>query len=112
MFIGKQWNTKVVAVRQAMQGMDCDAMVITALDEIAWLLNIRGRDIPYTPVLRSYVIITKDQIRLYVDQNKLSDGVRKQLHTENCFSAYCVRSVFLNVVKYFVLHYFYSIQCI
>ncbi|XP_075217070.1 xaa-Pro aminopeptidase 1-like isoform X2 [Lycorma delicatula] len=90
-YAGKEWNAKVTEVRNAIKDMDCDAIVITALDEIAWLLNIRGRDIPYNPVLRSYVILTKDQIRLYVNQSKLNDGVRKQLHTEGCFNAYCVR---------------------
>lgn len=79
-----------------MKDQDCDAMVITALDEIAWLFNIRGRDIPFNPVLRSYVILTKDQIHFYVAPDKLSSGIRKSLHTENCFSAYCVRYVILN----------------
>lgn len=48
-----------------------DAMVVTSLSEIAWLLNIRGRDIPYNPFVKSYVILSLDEIRFYVDKNKL-----------------------------------------
>ena len=72
-----------------MKAENCDALVITALDEIAWLLNIRGRDIPYLPVLRAYLLLTRDQIHLYTD--KLSASVIKNLHTESCFSAFCAR---------------------
>lgn len=71
--------------------MGCDAMVVTALDEIAWLLNIRGHDIPYGPFLKSYVIISKDQLHMYTDSAKLSPDVRRHLRKENCFSAHCAR---------------------
>lgn len=59
-----------------------DAMVITALDEIAWLLNIRGRDIPYNPFVKSYVILTTQEIHMYVNSKKLTDSVKLHLRTE------------------------------
>jgi Xaa-Pro aminopeptidase len=65
---------------------------VTALDEVAWLLNIRGRDTPYTPVLRAYLVITEAQISLYVPADKLNDEVKKQLRTDNCYSPHCARS--------------------
>lgn len=46
-------------------------MIVTALDEIAWLLNIRGRDIPRSPFVRSYVIVTELLVTLYVNQSQL-----------------------------------------
>lgn len=75
-------------------------MVVTALDEIAWLLNIRGYDIPYGPFLKSYAIISKDQLHLYTDPEKLSPDVRRHLRTENCFSAHCARSDLTMPVEY------------
>ena len=80
-----------MAVRQQMKDMDCDAMVVTALDEIAWLLNIRGKDIPYNPLLRSYLVITKEQLHLYVGKDKLSPDVKRHLSVEACFNPYCAK---------------------
>lgn len=76
-----------------MMAQGCDAYVVTALDEVAWLLNIRGRDTPYSPVLRAYLVITEAQISLYVPAGKLSDEVKLQLRTDNCYSPHCARSV-------------------
>ncbi|KAG8262233.1 Xaa-Pro aminopeptidase 2, partial [Homalodisca vitripennis] len=90
-YAGKTWQEKVAAVRTMVEGHGCDAMVVTSLDEIAWLLNIRGRDIPFSPVLRAYVVLTKSQISMYVPPNKLDLSVQRQLRTDNCYSAFCVR---------------------
>eukprot|EP00003_Mantamonas_plastica_P008736 TRINITY_DN1778_c0_g1_i3.p1 TRINITY_DN1778_c0_g1~~TRINITY_DN1778_c0_g1_i3.p1 ORF type:complete len:642 (+),score=189.64 TRINITY_DN1778_c0_g1_i3:1797-3722(+) len=55
------------------------AFIVSALDEIAWLLNIRGRDVMYNPVCISYLIITKDSAIWFVNKDKLSNQVRSQL---------------------------------
>ena len=47
-----------------------DALLVTALDEVAWFLNLRGSDVSYNPVFLSYVLLTKDDATLYVDQQK------------------------------------------
>lgn len=47
------------------------AVIITALDEVAWLLNLRGGDVDYNPVFISYVIVTPDAATLYVDSAKV-----------------------------------------
>lgn len=56
-----------------------DALLVTALDEVAWALNLRGRDVPYNPIFVAYVIVTKDAASLYVDASKarvLASGSR------------------------------------
>lgn len=56
-----------------------DVLVVTALDEIAWFLNLRGTDIDYNPVFFSYVIITTDDIHFFVDSSKLPSN-----YAEHC----------------------------
>ena len=48
-----------------------DAVLVTALDEVAWLLNLRGSDVSHNPVFISYAILTAEGVRLYVDGNKV-----------------------------------------
>lgn len=80
--LGVNWTEKVATVREELRKLGADAMVITALDEIAWLLNIRGRDIPYTPYLKSYVLLSHSDIILYVDLTKLTPSVRAHFYAE------------------------------
>jgi len=49
-----------------------DALLVTALDEIAWFLNLRGSDVSYNPVFLSYVLLTKDDATLFVDEQKVT----------------------------------------
>lgn len=51
-FAGDKWEDKVEELRLKLQTFSCDAIIVTSLTEIAYLLNIRGMDIPYTPVVR------------------------------------------------------------
>ncbi|XP_071439020.1 uncharacterized protein [Hetaerina americana] len=57
-FSGLSWEDKVKLLQQKMSSMNADGFVVTALDEIAWLFNLRGDDVLYTPVFRSYVIFS------------------------------------------------------
>lgn len=50
-------------------------MIVTALDEIGWLLNVRGRDIPYTRFVKSYVLLSDLEIYFYVHPNKIKENV-------------------------------------
>ena len=63
-----------------------DAIVITALDEIAWLFNLRGNDIPYNPVFRGYAILgpEKGHSILYIPINKQTREVREHLRADGC----------------------------
>lgn len=66
-------------------------MIVTAIEEIAWLLNIRGYDNEFSPYLRAYVILTKDKIHLFADEQSLTPAVHRNLHTSHCVNAFCVR---------------------
>ncbi|XP_015591446.1 xaa-Pro aminopeptidase ApepP [Cephus cinctus] len=90
-YAGRPWQEKVKQVRLKMKDAAADALVITALDEIAWLFNIRGYDLPNTPVLRAFAVITKDHIELYAPHHKLSRAVDIHLKTDSCFHANCVK---------------------
>ncbi|XP_025832435.1 xaa-Pro aminopeptidase ApepP [Agrilus planipennis] len=82
-YSGKPWLTKVKELRDELNQYKADAMVVTALDEIAWLLNVRGRDIPCNPFLRSYAIVSHTYVRLFVDPTKLlKNNVTKHLNAE------------------------------
>ncbi|GAB1602992.1 xaa-Pro aminopeptidase 1-like [Argonauta hians] len=72
-FAGKSWPEKVKELRDMMTPQKVDAFVVTSLDDIAWLFNIRGRDVPYNPVSIAYAIVEKEKIRLYLTNplNKL-----------------------------------------
>ncbi|GLU13693.1 hypothetical protein SLE2022_303090 [Rubroshorea leprosula] len=54
-------------------------IIITALDEVAWLYNIRGSDVPYCPVVHAYAIVTSNSALLYVDKKKVSSQVKSSL---------------------------------
>lgn len=78
-------------------------MVVTALDEVAWLLNIRGRDLPYAPLLKAFVIVSTTDFRVYTPAGKLSMPVREALSAYNC---YANTNTALDCTKY--LHLFYK----
>lgn len=62
-----------------------DALVVTALDEIAWLLNLRGSDISYSPLFKSYVYLSLTQVILFVDPLKLKLApIHKHLNSDRC----------------------------
>lgn len=90
-YSGKPWQEKIKQVRLEMELSSADALIITALDEIAWLFNIRGSDLPYTPVLRAYTIITYGAIHLYAPRNKLKRSTETHLKMDACYHADCVK---------------------
>lgn len=78
-FAGETVASKLKRVRAAMAEVGAQAHVIGALDAIAWLLNIRSRDIKCTPVAVSYVLVTPESCTLYVDARKVTGPVMKHL---------------------------------
>ncbi|KAM0275840.1 hypothetical protein ACHAQH_007350 [Verticillium albo-atrum] len=71
-FSGKTVEAKLRDLRQELAKKDSPGMVVSMLDEIAWLLNLRGSDIPYNPVFFSYAVVTLDTATLFIDDTKLS----------------------------------------
>ena len=82
-YTGESVESKLARVRKALEERHCQALVISALDEIGWLLNIRGKDVDYTPCLISYVVVEMDKCTLFVAPNKLDDAARAYLNRVN-----------------------------
>lgn len=70
-FCGKDRSVKIVEVREQMRIRGVDYHLLTSVDDIMWLLNIRGNDIKYSPLLISFAIVGYDQIMLFTDTNKI-----------------------------------------
>ena len=79
---GESWQDKIGRVRDSLKTSGHDAIILTALDEIAWLFNMRGKDIPYNPVFRAYAVVSQDQIILYIPEEKQTEDVKSHLNSE------------------------------
>jgi Xaa-Pro aminopeptidase len=75
-YSGASLETKLQRLREKMEENAVDAHIITMLDSIAWLFNIRGSDIQFNPLTISYAIITAEKAVLFVDLNKITDKIR------------------------------------
>jgi Xaa-Pro aminopeptidase len=69
-------------VRQELEKQKARALVVTMLDEVAWLFNLRGSDIDFTPVFFAYAVVSADDVHLFVDPTQVSEDVRAQLGQE------------------------------
>ncbi|EME82386.1 uncharacterized protein MYCFIDRAFT_138889 [Pseudocercospora fijiensis CIRAD86] len=78
-YAGKKWEEKIEELRKELDKKKAAGFVVSMLDEIAWLFNLRGNDIPYNPVFFSYAIITPTTASLYVDEMKLSEDLKEHL---------------------------------
>ena len=82
-YAGESVESKLRRVRQALTEKHCEALIVSALDEIGWLLNIRGKDVDYTPCLISYVVVEMDKCTIFVAPNKLDGAARAYLNRIN-----------------------------
>ncbi|MGL5757012.1 MAG: aminopeptidase P family protein [Paraclostridium sp.] len=82
-YSGESFADKLSRIREKMKELKSTVHIITSLDDIAWLLNIRGRDVEYNPVVLSYLVITLDKIYLFIDENKLNKDVLNELNEVN-----------------------------
>ncbi len=78
-FAGETAESKIERVRQALREQNADSILISHLDEIAWLLNLRGSDVHCNPVFVSYVLLTLNEVTLFIDSDKLDETVRNYL---------------------------------
>ena len=78
-FAGESAESKIERVRQALRGQKVEGLVISQLDEIAWLLNLRGSDVHCNPVFVSYVLLTQNDVTLFIDSEKLDETVQNYL---------------------------------
>jgi len=72
-FAGLSAAQKLATVREEMAKHDITAYLAVALDDMAWLLNIRGDDIPYAPVVNAFALITTEAAHIFIDRSKLAD---------------------------------------
>lgn len=79
---GKSTKDKLKQLRDNMNAKNVYSIVVTALDDIAWLLNLRSSDIPYNMVFFSYLIITKTSLKLFIHQNRLNNDIKSYLRNE------------------------------
>lgn len=82
-YSGESSASKLARVRKAMAEKGADSHIIASLDDVCWLLNIRGDDVDFFPLLLSYAVVTMDKAELYVDGSKLDDRIREELSKNN-----------------------------
>ena len=81
-YAGEPAIVKIERLLKVLEDNDATAMLVTALDDIAWLLNLRGNDIEFTPVAIAYAYISQTNKELFIDDNKVTDEVRQ--HLKDC----------------------------
>ncbi|OCF44256.1 xaa-Pro aminopeptidase [Kwoniella heveanensis CBS 569] len=80
-YTGESVGQKIVRIRDKLRQIGSPGMVVAGLDEVAWLFNLRGSDIPFNPVFFAYAILTQDDCTLFVHPGSLNDSVRRYLHS-------------------------------
>jgi len=78
-FAGRSCALKLAEVRQSLADGGADRLLISALPDVAWLLNLRGADVPYCPLFEAYVLLDQSSCGLYIDRAKLPENVRRRL---------------------------------
>ena len=81
-YAGESCHEKIGRIRQALRERHADGMLMAALDDIAWTLNLRGTDVHCNPVFVSYLLISTTAVTLYVDRGKLTPAVEAYLVAE------------------------------
>lgn len=81
-YAGEPAASKIARVREEMKKCGAASHVLTTLDDICWLLNIRGNDVAYSPLVLSYAVITEQSVELYMDESKLSGEIRTALEAD------------------------------
>lgn len=82
-FAGEDVSSKIKRIRQALRAQHADGMLVSALDDIAWTLNLRGTDVHCVPVFVSYLLIASDKVSLFVDEAKVSSEIRAYLESNS-----------------------------
>lgn len=86
-YAGETLQSKLLRIRKALRVLHADGMLVSALDDIAWTLNLRGTDVHCVPVFVSYLLISSNKVSLFVDERKLTPQVTAYL-AENGVSLY------------------------
>lgn len=95
-YTGEKIGSKLERIREVMKENGCNAHVLSSLDDIAWLLNIRGNDIAYCPLVLSYAIVYNNSVELFADIRKFSDDIINLL-AENQVKIYPYEDIYRKV---------------
>ena len=95
-YTGEKIGSKLERIREIMKENGCNAHVLSSLDDIAWLLNIRGNDIAYCPLVLSYAIVYNNSVELFADIRKFSDDIINLL-AENQVKIYPYEDIYHKV---------------
>lgn len=68
---GQDWTDKVAGVQEKLKNLKADLLPVTKLDQVAWLFNLRGQDIPYNPVFTAYAIVTQEKAYLFMNADRV-----------------------------------------
>lgn len=79
-FTGKDSKEKCAMIQNELQAARVDACILPSLDDIAWLFNIRGKDVSYNPLVIAYALVTVEKVTLYIDPKKINDENRAYLN--------------------------------
>lgn len=90
-FAGERWESKVAKLRSNLTALRCDGMIVTSLTEIAYLLNLRGSDIPHVPVFKAYLLVTHRELLLYTNTSRETLGIKNHLKAHSCHNENCVQ---------------------
>ena len=82
-YSGESFSHKLSRIRQAMKEKKATTHILASLDDIAWLFNIRGRDVKSNPVVLSYAVICTNSVYLFIDKNKIDEDIKHELSKEN-----------------------------
>ncbi len=82
-YAGESCTDKISRIRLELRELHTDGMLLSALDDIAWILNMRGSDIPCNPVFVAYLLVEGNSITLYINKDKLTDDIRAYLEDMN-----------------------------
>ena len=99
-YTGETTASKLERVRESMKAAGANAHIITSLDDIAWLLNIRGDDIEFFPLILSYVIVTMNEVHLFINENKLSAEIKADLMKNGVTAFHPYNDVYEEVKKF------------
>lgn len=79
---GETVASKLTRIRKALRDLHADGMLMSALDDVAWTLNLRGTDVHCTPVFVSYLLISTTSATLYINKEKLTPEVEAHLESQ------------------------------
>ena len=81
-YCGESTHDKLARLREVLASQGADGVMLTMLDEVAWMTNMRGCDVDYNPVFVAYMLVTAAEARLFIESGKVNDAVKEYLAGE------------------------------